>query len=640
MSHQPYLHNLSGVFAAPIQAWADAAGQIRGTGAQGVYCSDARVISEAVVLVDGVEPEWVSTQTTGAHRVSYVSFLRANADIADPLVSFTRTRSAAAPGITESFEILSALDEPREFTVQLNLAADNSPVETIKRGDRSQTPVEASLDGWQWRDEDTSLLLSHTGSPDVVADGSTVTMIWTVEVQANGKAEFGWTATAYDGAAPMAAPATPPLATPSVTPMAAPAAPAAEQARVARLLHRAVSDLNGLRIADRQSPDDTFLAAGAPWFFTMFGRDSLIAARMLLPIDTTLAAGTLRALAKRQGTRTDLRTAEQPGKILHEVRRSETTFNLDGSLSLPPVYFGTIDATPLWIILLHDAWQAGMPESEVRELMPHLERALVWLRDHGDSDGDGFLEYLDTSGQGLANQGWKDSGDSIRHHNGELAEGPIALCEVQGYAYAAALAGAALLETFGHGDGSPGGTPEEWRNYAHAMAERFRAGFWCADADGPYPALALDADKKPVDAVASNMGHLLGTGILNAEETAAVVKRLMGPTMFSGYGIRTISTTNGAYWPTRYHAGSVWTHDTAMILSGLMADGYDAEARTLAVGLLTAAENLDWRLPELFSGLGIEEASPPIPYPASCRPQAWAAASAVPIAQALGQLLN
>lgn len=640
MTHQPFMHDLSGVFAAPVQAWSGVDGQIRGAEAQGIYCSDERVVSAAVITVDDVEPRWVSTQTHGADSVSYLSFIRTDPAIADPLVSLRRTRSADGGGVSEWIDIVSAQDAPVTFAVEISITADNTPLERIKQGQYSADLPQARVDGWQWRDEQTNLQLSFTGSPALRADSAVVTATWTVTVPGGGSACLSWNLAASDSAAPMIAPRTPGLAVPAqsvpLPQMAPDVAPEHGTADVARLLHHAISDINGLRMADRNSPDDTFLAAGAPWFFTMFGRDSLIAARMLLPIDTTLAAGTLRALAKRQGARTETATAEQPGKILHEVRRVTTTVTLDGKVALPPVYYGTIDATPLWIMLLHEAWQAGMPADEVRDLMPHLALALGWLRDHADSDGDGFLEYLDTTGHGLANQGWKDSGDSIRWHNGDLAEGSIALSEVQGYAYAAALAGAELLEAFG--EGGSAAEAREWRGYAAAMSERFRASFWCEDEMGRYPAIALDAAKKPVDGVASNMGHLLGTGILNAEETDAVVRRLMDPSMYSGYGIRTISTTNAAYWPTRYHAGSVWTHDSAMILTGLLAEGYIDEARQLAVGLLRAAQGFDWRLPELFAGHSAADTWPPVPYPASCRPQAWAAASAVPVAQALGYL--
>ena len=636
MTHQPFMHDLSGVFAAPVQAWSEADGQIRGTEAQGIYCSDERVVSAVLLTVEGVEPRWVSTQTHGADTVGYLSFIRTDPSVADPLVSLRRTRSADGAGVSESIEIVSALSSPATFAVEIRMTSDNTPLEKIKQGQYSTDLPQVRTDGWQWRDGHTHLQLAFTGSPTLHADKAEVTATWLVTVPAGGSTEVSWRLEAHDSAAPMIAPRTRELAVPELSGPAEEAPQDHGSADIARLLHHAVSDLNGLRMADRESPDDTFLAAGAPWFFTMFGRDSLIAARMLLPIDTTLAAGTLRALAQRQGVHADTATAEQPGKILHEVRRVTNTVTLDGKVSLPPVYYGTIDATPLWIMLLHEAWQAGMPEDEVRDLMPHLVRALGWLRDHADSDGDGFLEYLDTSGHGLANQGWKDSGDSIRWHNGSLAEGSIALCEVQGYAYAAALAGADLLEAFGEGEDIAEAV--EWRTYAEAMSERFRAKFWCEDESGRYPAIALDAAKNPVDGIASNMGHLLGTGILDAEETDIVVRRLMDPSMYSGYGIRTISTTNAAYWPTRYHAGSVWTHDSAMILSGLLAEGYFEEARKLAGGLLRAAQGFNWRLPELFAGHGAADTWPPVPYPASCRPQAWAAASAVPVARALGYL--
>ena len=616
---QPYLHNLTGVFSAPVQAWADDHGQIRGHGAQGIHCGDDRVLKEAILTVNGEEPEWVSTQIRSANRVDYLYFVRVQSPVADPLLYLTRTRIADAEGISEEIRIESAHSFLAHLEVQCHLVADSTPMEKVKSGAAPHVDVDVAGPRWNWRGPDTSVTLD-TGSARTEYEGNHIRLIWMTEVEPGGTVVLPWRVSLTDSAAPMVAPSTPVLEAPRVT-----------DPRLQSLLSQSVSDLNGLRMAAAERPEDTFLAAGAPWFFTMFGRDSLIAARMLLPLDTALAGSTLRALASRQGDSTDPLTAEQPGKILHEVRRGTLQFEEGGNgISLPPVYFGTIDATPLWISLLHDAWRAGLPTAEVEALLDHLEAALVWLRDHGDSDGDGFLEYLDTSGHGLANQGWKDSGDSIRWHDGSLADGPIALAEVQAYAYEAAMGGAALLDAFGR----PGSG--DWRDYANKLEIRFRESFWCSDELGAYPAIALDAAKRPVDGVTSNMGHLLGTGILNLEEQAAVVRRLMDPTMFSGYGIRTVSTTNGGFWPTRYHAGSVWSHDTGMIISGLTKDGFADDARTLASGLLRAAEGFDWRLPELFSGHASDDVWPPVPYPASCRPQAWAAASAVPIVTALG----
>jgi glycogen debranching enzyme len=384
----------------------------------------------------------------------------------------------------------------------------------------------------------------------------------------------------------------------------------ADDPRLTALVTRSLADVAALRMALPGCPGDVFLAAGAPWYFTLFGRDSIWAARLLLPFGWQLAAGTLRTLAACQGSKIDPETAEAPGKIPHELRRG-------GSL-----YYGTIDATPLWICLLRDAWRWGMPASQVRALLPALRAALECISRYGDSDGDGLLEYIDQSGHGLSNQGWKDSGDSIRFADGRIAKPPVALCEVQGYAYEAAMAGADLLTAFGE----PGA--DRWQAWAARLADAFRASFWLPDG---YPALALDAEKQPVDSLTSNIGHLLATGLLTEDEEALVAARLSGPDMDSGFGLRTMSASNAGYNPLSYHCGSVWSHDTAIVLRGLYRSGHGDAAARLADGLLSAAAAFDWRLPELFSG----EDRGPVPYPAACRPQAWSAAAAGALAQAL-----
>jgi glycogen debranching enzyme len=350
---------------------------------------------------------------------------------------------------------------------------------------------------------------------------------------------------------------------------------------------------------------------------------------MLLPTGTRLAAGTLRTLARRQGLRTDPNSGEAPGKIMHELRYGGL-FAVRGGAE-PVAYYGTVDATPLWIVLLHDAWRWGLPEAEVAALLPHLRRALDWLAEHADPDGDGFLEYLDLSGRGLANQGWKDSGDAVRFRDGRLATGPIALCEVQGYAYQAARAACALLTAFDLPDA------QRWADYADGLARRFRERFWVDGPDGPYPAMALDVDKRPVDALTSNIGHLLGTGLLSATEAAQVADRLASPAMSGGYGLRTMSTMDGGYSPLSYHCGSIWAHDTAIAIAGLAREGFGGVAAGLAEGLLAGAEAFGYRIPELYGGDDRASFGRPVPYPASCAPQAWSAAAAVAILQsALG----
>ncbi|MGW6508651.1 amylo-alpha-1,6-glucosidase, partial [Streptomyces niveus] len=266
---------------------------------------------------------------------------------------------------------------------------------------------------------------------------------------------------------------------------------------------------------------------------------------------------------------------------------------------------------------------------QVRDLLPHAEAALEWLATYGDADGDGLLEYVNASGLGLSNQGWKDSGDAIRWRDGTHAEAPIALCEVQAYGYEAAMGGAALLRAFGR----PGA--ERWEEWAERLKRRFRETFWVEDETGRYPAVALDAAKRPVDSVTSGFGHLLGTGLLDEEESALLAARLAGPELNSGFGLRTLSTDSTGFNPFGYHIGSIWPHDTAIAVHGLVRAGFPAEAASLAEGLIAASPAFEGRLPELFAGHGSAVDSVPAPYPASCRPQAWSAASAVTLLTAV-----
>lgn len=620
MTHrQPFLHEMAVLVSAPMQAWSGRDGQLRANGAQGIYCADTRVVGEAVLTINGEEPEFLATSRDQGAEVCFEAAVRSlGGDTDDPLVGLTRLRRVHAEGVTEEIVLRSDLGRDVDAVIELKVGVDCSPLASVRSGGAAHPLTPIDRDGrWEVR---AGAVRATVTAPGAAAerDDAGVRFRWAVTVPARGTARAEWSVGAWDDLAPFTAARVPPPPPLTVR---------ARDPRLAALAARAQADLSGLRMSPRESPDDVFLAAGAPWYFTLFGRDSLIAARMLLPVDPGLAAGTLRTLAARAGRANNPEAAEQPGKIPHEVRRGELHLPAgahNAELRLPPVYYGTVDATPLWISLLHEAWKWGMPADEVAALLDTLQAALAWLRDWADADGDGFLEYLDTTGHGLANQGWKDSADAIRWNDGSQAHGPIVLAEVQGYAYRAALDGAELLEAFGR----PG--PAEWRAYAGDLARTFRAAFWCRDALGPYPALALDQDKRPVDGVASNMGHLLGTGILSAAESAAVAARIMHPSLFSGFGVRTLDTGNGGYWPLRYHAGSVWTHDSAVILAGLAAAGHPEEAARIAAGLLNAAETFGYRLPELFSGHTPDQGGP-LPYPSSCRPQAWAAASAIPI---------
>ncbi len=371
---------------------------------------------------------------------------------------------------------------------------------------------------------------------------------------------------------------------------------------------------------DPLAPDDVFAGAGTPWYLTLFGRDSLWAARLALPFGTDLARGTLRALARRQGTVDDAATAQEPGKILHEVRR--TAFGPEGGMVLPTVYYGTVDATPLWVCVLHDAWRWGLPADVVRELAPALRAALGWMERAAAESPDGLLRYLDESGTGLANQGWKDSGDSMRDAAGRIADGPIALVETQAYAVEAAHGAAALLEEVLGEDGGA------WRAWGDALAARVREHFWVRG-DGAGPALlamALDGAGRPVDGLGSNIGHTLATGLLDAAESRRVAHALSGPDLLGPLGISTLSRSNPAFNPIGYHTGSVWTHDSAIGALGLSRTGHVEGATAVARALVDVAAASGYRWPELYGAEPV--LGRPAPYPASCRPQAWAAASA------------
>ena len=636
---QPFLHNQSIVLQAPVQCWSRPDGQVVGpppserrSNAQGVFCGDDRVVSTLVLEVTGRVLDHIATDEPGGPHACYEYVVRTPELGVDPVVLLHRERHATGSSLSETYRLSTASTGPLELELVVTLTPDATPMAEIKSG-RQRVPVDPVETAehsvtWRWRDGATRASLEATGGRLGVR-GDSYRIAFPVVVPPRGEACVSLRLDVDDAASPFVAATADALRVPDV--------PGAT-ASLTRLLSHAFLDLGALRLAERGTPTDAFLAAGSPWFFTLFGRDSLIAARLALPTNVALAASTLRVLAARQGRQVNSDTAEQPGKILHEVRRvaldlHETHQEADGQaldIVIPPEYFGTIDATALWILLLADAADAGLPDDELRDLLPALWGALGWLRDYADADGDGFIEYFDESGHGLANQGWKDSGDSIRWANGDQAEGPIALVEVQGYAYAAAMAAARLLDRFGSDDDAA-----FWRSWAAALAKRFRERFWVSDDLGPYPALALDVHKRPVDGVSSNIGHLLGTGILDADEARTVVERLMHPSIDSGYGVRTLSTTNAGYWPLGYHVGSVWTHDTAVIIDGMLREGYRHEAGVLGAQLLRAAEGFGFRMPELFGGEPADRIFPPQPYPAACRPQAWAAASAVVVARAL-----
>jgi glycogen debranching enzyme len=394
---------------------------------------------------------------------------------------------------------------------------------------------------------------------------------------------------------------------------------------VAATVTRSEDDLSALRLADPSDPGLTVIAAGAPWFMALFGRDSLLTSSMMLAITPELAADTLRALARYQGRVVDPMTEEEPGRILHELR-----FGADASLALGGAdrYFGTADATPLFVMVLGQLARWGAAPEVVEELLPAADRALDWIVHYGDRDGDGFVEYLRATDRGLRHQGWKDSADGINYADGTVAQPPIALVEVQAYVYGAYRARSELAAGQGDVEGA-----RHWREQADRLKQRINREFWMADRG--YYAVGLDADKRPIDALTSNIGHVLWAGAAEPEQAAKVADWLLSPELFTGYGIRTLASTMGAYNPASYHNGSVWPHDTALAVAGLMRYGFVEHAKRVAAGLFEAASFFSGRLPELFCGLDKASVPGPVPYPASCSPQAWASAAPVAVLTAM-----
>jgi len=645
---QPLLDDAVIALRAPTQVWGGRSGDLGGSAIDGVYHGDVRHLRALRATCEGTTLETISVAPDGPSRVVFGSVLRGLDDPSpDPGVRMLHERVVAEGRVSERWVVRSRAPHVVETRLRVELEPEFAPLPEVKAGRPAArvfllepgearavvtegprtlvvtAPGAAVAAGRRSGDDRGADVApaAGTGADDAVAlDAGTVVVTWDLRIEPGSEAEVGLELALSDET----------LVVRGVTEPAgwdaAAVASSTDDPRLRRWLRTALGDLDALRMALPEHPSDEFFAAGAPWFFTLFGRDSLWAARLALPLDPGIAASTLRVLARLAGTRHDAATAQEPGKIPHELRASTLEIPGEG-IVLPPLYYGSVDATPLWVCLLADACRAGMPDDEVRALVPALRDALTWMLEEGDSDGDGFLDYVDRTGHGLANQGWKDSGDSIQWRDGRLADGPIALCEVQAYAYEAAHAGADLLERF---DDEPGAlTPSRLRGWAADLRARFATAYWVVTPEGRYPAVALDRDKRPVDTLTSNIGHLVGTGILDPEDEARIAGLLLAPSMSSGYGIRTMSTGAAGYWPLSYHGGSVWTHDTAIAAHGMLRAGLLPEARAVAAGMLDAAEGFGYRVPELHSGDPRSETAVPTPYPAACRPQAWSAAAAV-----------
>ena len=601
----------------------------------GVFYQDTRILSRWSLTMNGQPLEPLGAWTPSPYQGTYIGRAARADGRSDSPLTVVRKRELGA-GIAEDITIHNYGLQPASCEIGLAVDADFADLFEVKDGrfhrlwDQSRRAKAGSVTieaAWQ---ETRKGIVVRVHDSEVTAEGLVLRLV----VPAHGKRAIRATVlllsaeTEVDAGIPTVALSAAMIsaqerrqkAWDERVPLSRVGNPAVE-----RSLLRSHDDIGALRIVDPQHPDRMVVAAGAPWFMALFGRDSLLSSFMVLPVDATLALGTLQTLADRQGVKVDPLTEEQPGRILHEVRLDVGTSLALGGKS---AYYGSIDATPLFVTLLGEASRWGLPVDDIAALVPHADRALDWIQEYGDRDGDGFVEYERLNDQGLLNQGWKDSWDGINFADGRMAEAPIALCEVQGYVYSAYIARAWMA--YDVGDKA---LAADFRERAERLKKQFNDHFWLPDRG--YYAIALDKDKRPVDACASNMGHCLWSGIMDEDKAPQVAARLMSPEMFSGWGVRTLATDMGAYNPVSYHNGSVWPHDNALIVAGLMRYGFIKEAQQLSSALMEAAQFTDNRLPELFCGFSRSECPEPLPYPTACSPQAWASATPVMLVRSL-----
>jgi glycogen debranching enzyme len=648
----------------------------------GLYDLDTRVLSCAVLRINGVRPTLLRAQSAANH-ISTIQLT--NPELRrDPAIKQGKAEALAlraisvmrrrwiAGGLAERIEVTNYSATRQRIELDMNLDVDDADIFEVRGRvrDRRGTfrPTDATADSLVFAYEGLDGLLRRTlvsFSPADVsavdADGATagegsVRLHWLLEVDPGERAGISWEVATDLRPIPGAAEAaeqTPTRLARSVAggvdgggttsdgmPAIAEPSVAEEEygqwhERCARIrsdgelldlaIRRSIADLRLLR-NDGPMRGEHYVAAGVPWFTTLFGRDSIITSLQILPFMPDVARETLRVLADWQATEDDPERDMEPGKILHELRVGELART--GELPHRP-YYGSIDATPLWLILLDETYRWTGDLQLVRDLWPNALAALEWIDRWGDRDGDGFVEYERRTPAGLLNQGWKDSGDSIRHRNGAIATAPIALVEIQGYVYDAKRRLANLAERLGEHE-----LAARLGKEAAELQRRFEAAFWMEDVG--FYAIALDRNKQQVGTISSNPGHCLWSGIVAPERVDKVVDRLLDPSMDCGWGIRTYASGQPGYNPVGYHTGSVWPHDNALIAAGMKRAGRHDAADRIASRIFEAAQHSpDFRLPELFCGFDRGLADVPVPYPVACSPQAWSAATALSLLQTM-----
>ena len=616
------------VIAGLTFAISDERGDI-GPGPFGLITDDTRHLSGLRVLVDGEPLRHLGSGLVSPSVAHFRGYATLRDRLPDAPVECERLRELTPAGLVETLTLRCWTPEPVLLSLDIELDADFADIFEVRRlaGDPSgrtsgelvaEAPGELRFKA-PGTARTTTVLLDPV--PELVDQR---TAQWTVGLTRDQPWVLRTEVRAHRGTGAEQRPAIRPriehVGRPDVVVLS-------EPERLARATLRSLADLDALSIPDDRDPSRRLLAAGIPWFVALFGRDVLISSYQARAFRPELMTDALAALAARQGLIDDPGNGEQPGKILHEVRFGDLPWLGEGTSGGVRPYYGSADSTPLFLIMLGEAMRWGAPREVLEALLPPARAALQWLRGPGDPDRDGLIEYASIGPRSLVNQGWKDSENAVQFADGRLATAPIAVVEVQGYAYRARRELAAVLDHLGfHAEAA------DLAAEAAQLRSVIRHRYWHPGSDGApgYFAMALDGDKRQVDSITSNMAHLLWCGVPTQSEAEQVAAHLASPAMASGWGLRTLSDQMAGFNPISYHVGSVWPHDTVIACEGLRRYGLDDVAMRLAGDLLDALAIFEDRLPELFGGHRREPGDFPVPYPTACRPQAWAAG--VPLA--------
>jgi glycogen debranching enzyme len=611
-------------------AISDSSGDMHG-GVHGFLRDDVRHLSELVLGVAGHRLDLLTG--VAATPLSGVFVTRVHGPTGDTTSVLVTRKRWVVDGLREEIHVQNVGSVPTEAEIVLEVGADFADLFDVKAGRPSMATAEltAGEDGWLLTDlrTDASATSIRCIPPPDEHDLRSRTLRWLLHLAPRSTRRICLTVEAVQDGTTGRMPVpcgtdvaeTVPMRATDLWRRTAPTV-AASDSRLVQAVEQSLADLAALRIVDTAAPERVLVAAGAPWFMTLFGRDSLLTAWMMLPFDASLSRGVLRTLADLQGTRFDPEADEEPGKILHELRRRGT----GGPFTDRRRYFGSVDSTPLFVMLAAEAYRWGaLTAEDLQALGPAVDAALDWLI--GKLDDRGFVAYERQRSTGLANQGWKDSWDGVAFADGALAATPIALVEVQGYAYAALLGAAGLARPMRLRH-----RPDELRARADRLRVRFNDRFW--DPSGFF-ALGLDGDDRPIDALTTNPGHALWTGIADAGLAGSYLHAAEEHGLWSGWGMRTLAPAMERYDPLSYHNGSVWPHDTALFAAGAARYGHWDIVDRIVDGALETASRFHGRPPELFAGISRDAAAVPVPYPASCAPQAWSSASILLLARTM-----